>query len=52
MEEGIINFLKKYLIVRRDEVCDFLSNKYNIKCSIHIVSYVLKELKMMHKIAY
>ena len=32
-------------------MCDFLFNEYNIECSIHIVGYILKELKITHKIA-
>ena len=33
-------------------MCDFLSDEYNIKYSIHTVSCILKELKIMHKVAY
>ena len=33
-------------------MCDFLSDEYDIECGIHIVGYILKELKMTHKVAH
>ena len=51
VEEGIIDFLEEYPTVRRDEVCDFLSDEYDIECGVHTVGRVLKELKMTHKVA-
>ena len=48
-KEGIIDFLEKYPIARRDEICDFLSDEYNISYCPKTAGRVLKDLKITHK---
>ena len=48
-KEDIIDFLEEYPIARRDEICDFLSDEYNISYCPKTAGRVLKDLKITHK---
>jgi len=50
-EEGIIDFLEEYPTARRDEICDFLFDEYDIQCGVMTVSRALKRINMTHKVA-
>ena len=48
-EEGILDFLDEYPTARADEVCDFLSDEFNIEVSTWTARRVLKRLCLSHK---
>ena len=49
-EEGIIDFLEEYPTARRDEICDFLFDEYDIQCGPVTVGRVLQRLKVTNKV--
>jgi transposase len=50
-EEGVYDFLLEYPMARRDEVCDFLSDEYDIQCSVETAGRVIKRINMTTKTA-
>ena len=50
-EEGVIDFLEEYPTARRDEVCDFLWDEYDIQCVPMTAGRVLQKLRLTHKVA-
>ena len=50
-EEGIYDFLLAYPTARRDEVCDFLFDEFDIECSVYTVGRVLRRIYITLKVA-
>ena len=48
-EEGIVDFLEEYPTAQLDEICDFLSDEYDIDVTRMTASRVLRKLKVTYK---